>query len=609
MLSMGLIDMFFFHLNKEPPADFSRATYEKTPDADRAFMSLLGLSKISNFLRDGHPYEQQMVDDWPGAFKWSVYLVAGRVQSPEATPQSKRSTLDVITAAWYSISRTDPVRNIMAATPGTVEVATQLWINEDSRNMAASTAGLPTASACLDALLSDGVGDCLDRVVKAGGGNADSIAQLAVSRLKTAINNAQMNHTAIVIYLDLIGHLCRKPRHPLRHAFLNLNIIPMFTKIALNALKMLNERAPDIMLDVMVSSMCFMFNCLESTDGFTWVIQAVNAGLLTAWVDSSPYFHRLHPEDRDTVVSIIRDIVPRYLVYRSVINAINGAMSKLDDESFPHKNRVFGSTVRDVWIDFHKQCLERLLVSIHAKAIKGKAVTCDNVKCQKVDAKNNFQKCSSCGTTLYCSKGYQKVAWKEGGHKDMCKMKQQERKEGKLQSITKSDAAFFHDLATRDARHHLPYLHRLARSEYPKIKDSGFIIYIDYTILPAKFSLKPLADYERNMPASLDGSSNAEARNEAFVKRARENPGKFMLIQSQLSNGIGVQLVTSVVTADFWNSETWDFPLHPSLVNNDGNSLDDEAYDTNVDSVDIMKARMILNQFAKSVTGGEETLF
>ncbi|KAK0193942.1 hypothetical protein F5146DRAFT_998440 [Armillaria mellea] len=485
MLSMGLIDVFFFYLNKEPPTDFSRATYEKTPAADRAFVSLLGLSKIFNFLRDGHPYEQQMVDG-----RWLA----------RSLQMERRSTLDVITAAWYSISRTDPVRDIMAATQGTSEIATQLW-------------------------------DCLDRVVKAEGENADNTALTAVSRLKTIIHSSQMNHTAVVIYLDLIGHLCRKPRHPLRHAFLNLNVIPMFTKIAFNASKMLNEEAPDIMLGVMVSSMCFMFNCLESLDGFTWVIQVVNAGFLTAWVDSSTHFHRLHTEDRDTVISNVRDIVPRYLVYRSVINAINGNDRVQPifglNLTFPFKGRVLGNNVKDVWIDFHKQCLERLLVSIHAKT-PGK-----------------------------------KAAIKRCVHK----VKQQERKvslthstliEGKLQSITKSDAA-------RDAGHHLPYLHRLACKEHPAIKDSGFIIYIDYTVLPAMFSLKLLSDYEQNIPTSLDGSSNAEARNEAF---------------SQLSNGNGVQLITSVVTGDFWNGGTWDFPVDPSHGDDERDSFDDEDYDT-----------------------------
>ncbi|KAK0500300.1 hypothetical protein EDD18DRAFT_1068207, partial [Armillaria luteobubalina] len=53
---------------------------------------------------------------------------------------------------------------------------------------------------------------------------------------------------------------------------------------------------------------------------------------------------------------------------------------------------------------FYKQCLDRLPVSIHAKGIRGKAATCDNVKCQKVDAKKNLRKCSGRGTVLYCSK-------------------------------------------------------------------------------------------------------------------------------------------------------------------------------------------------------------
>lgn len=80
-----------------------------------------------------------------------------------------------------------------------------------------------------------------------------------------------------------------------------------------------------------------------------------------------------------------------------------------------------------------------------------------------------------------------------------------------------------------------------------------------------------------------------------------------MLIQSQLSNGTGVQLVTSVVTGDFWNGGTWDFPVHPSH-GDERESLDNEGYDTDIDGIDIMKARMFINRFAKSVAGREETL-
>ncbi|KAK0480076.1 hypothetical protein IW261DRAFT_1475966 [Armillaria novae-zelandiae] len=162
--------------------------------------------------------------------------------------------------------------------------------------------------------------------------------------------------------------------------------------------------------------------------------------------------------------------------------------------------------------------------------------------------------------------------------------------------------AFFHDLATRDARHRLPCLHRLARKEDLVTKDSGFIIY------PAKFSLQLLSDYERNIPASLDDSLNAEGRNEAFVKRARQNPGKFMQVDP-----VSAQQRDWSATGHigchwgFWNDGTWDFLVDPSHGDDERDSLDDESYDTNIDGIDVMKAR--IDQFTKSVAGREETHF
>ncbi|KAJ7839699.1 hypothetical protein B0H14DRAFT_3458552 [Mycena olivaceomarginata] len=57
----------------------------------------------------------------------------------------------------------------------------------------------------------------------------------------------------------------------------------------------------------------------------------------------------------------------------------------------------------------------------------GRAATCENVACHKFDAKNTVHNCGGCSTTLYCSKECQTLAWKQGGHKTMCKMKQRER--------------------------------------------------------------------------------------------------------------------------------------------------------------------------------------
>ncbi|KAJ7803076.1 hypothetical protein B0H14DRAFT_2613726 [Mycena olivaceomarginata] len=138
-----------------------------------------------------------------------------------------------------------------------------------------------------------------------------------------------------------------------------------------------------------------------------------------------------------------------------------------------------------------------VLAARRAVAVKGRAATCDNVECPKVDAKNTFCKCGGCSTTLYCSKECQTLAWKQGGCKTMCKMKQCERFEGKSQAISKSDAAFFHHLPICNVRHHLPLLRRLVCSTYLALRSCKLLIRVDYTAVLPAYSVVPLAEMQR----------------------------------------------------------------------------------------------------------------
>ncbi|KAJ7808120.1 hypothetical protein B0H14DRAFT_2609138 [Mycena olivaceomarginata] len=97
---------------------------------------------------------------------------------------------------------------------------------------------------------------------------------------------------------------------------------------------------------------------------------------------------------------------------------------------------------------------------------------------------------------MYCSKECQTLAWKQGGHKTMCKMKQRERL-GKPQAISKSDAVFFRHFSIRDTWHHLPLLRRLVCSTYPALRSCELLIRIDYTAVPPAYSVVPLAETER----------------------------------------------------------------------------------------------------------------
>lgn len=377
ILSMGVLNAFFNHLDSETaPMESSRAR-GRFPASDRAFMALVGLGKAGNHLTDSDTHGPTIVQAWPGVFKWSAFFFAGRVQHQSVKLEVKKSNLDIISAAWYALSRSDSARKVMSATKGSIEIATQMWVMEDKGNLP-SLVNIPTASAALDALLKDAQGPALDRVVGAAGGGADNVAQLMLSRLRTSINGTLAYDAPTVVYLDLIGHLSRKPEHALRHAFLSSNTIALCTKIAVTVSTMLNRGGgPPILLDVMVAAFGYLTNCLESTDGFTWVSQSIQAGLLTAFVDCSPHYSKLDPDDCDMVLTIVRDILPKYLVYRSVIQAVDGTIRKLDHES--HRQLVEKSIAWDIWMKFHKLALERYMVTLQATAMKGKAATCDNV--------------------------------------------------------------------------------------------------------------------------------------------------------------------------------------------------------------------------------------
>jgi len=160
--------------------------------------------------------------------------------------------------------------------------------------------------------------------------------------------------------------------------------------MALTVTNMVNDGGHLGLLDVLVASFGYLSNCLESTDGFTWVIQSVKAGLLTAFVDASPHFSKLDPDDRDMILHIVRDILPIYLVYRSVVEAIDGTMSKLNDS--PHRERILGSMASGVWTKFHNLVLEQLFTTMQATAVKRTAVTCDNVKVP-IDAQSAKSQC------------------------------------------------------------------------------------------------------------------------------------------------------------------------------------------------------------------------
>lgn len=145
----------------------------------------------------------------------------------------------------------------------------------------------------------------------------------------------------------------------------------------------------------------------------------------------------------------------------------------------------------------------------------------------------------------------------------MCKLKQQERlgalaphrrsavltcaSEGKLNPISKGDAAFFHALATEEARRHSVQLRAAARASP---EPGPYVARIDFTKVPEAYGVWPLATYAKREELLY----GLNARTDAMLERAAQNADRVLLIESMVSKGECDEAVMTMVACDFWGA-------------------------------------------------------
>jgi len=125
---------------------------------------------------------------------------------------------------------------------------------------------------------------------------------------------------------------------------------------------------------------------------------------------------------------------------------------------------------------------------------------------------------------------------------------------------------------------------------------------VSTTPSPRPHTVVPLTEYEKAQPRT-DGSAITEARNEALIERAKDNPGKFTIIQSKIANGRGLQLVLTVVTGGFWKDgpDAWEEDMEGEDRMEEVEGEENEFSGRRVDEVDFMMARMALTGFLETM--------
>ncbi|KAJ7802705.1 hypothetical protein B0H14DRAFT_2891346 [Mycena olivaceomarginata] len=160
----------------------------------------------------------------------------------------------------------------------------------------------------------------------------------------------------------------------------------------------------------------FLGNLIITSPGYTWITEALNAGLLRVIVTFGINAQHVDPE----LLKAALKTISKYSVYYSVLKRIEVSLLEAADVAGSEAFRK--SSISGAWSSFAHIVRQRLQVKKlydSDKHISMKA--CDNAQCHIIDQKRKFWSCAGCHSVYYCSPEYQLIDWRIGGHRARCK--------------------------------------------------------------------------------------------------------------------------------------------------------------------------------------------
>ncbi len=184
----------------------------------------------------------------------------------------------------------------------------------------------------------------------------------------------------------------------------------------------------------------FFRESLVTKKGYPFLLEMIKGGFLESFINCGPRFWELEEAEVTTCKSLLTTI-PGYFYIFPVLKYVSSALEKIGSEG---RKKLCKTCVEEEWVAFETRLLEQVIRKrFFDDSQQGYAQAfCYNVslfftdcpyilrivltyailKCKKGNPNGTFSKCAGCRRALYCSKECQKVDWKEGRHRDDCKI-------------------------------------------------------------------------------------------------------------------------------------------------------------------------------------------
>ncbi|KAJ7018940.1 hypothetical protein C8F04DRAFT_1149381 [Mycena alexandri] len=572
--SDGVLQTFLHHLEGKkvpkgviPPVD--------SGPSDRAWASLNGLAVgFSPEFATKPELRTRLVSAWPGIFQWCRYFYDRRVSVEKDSTQAQNAVLTICNTIRHLYTDTE-LQTKIRATSGIITLCTRLCLHPAS----------PMEAFIPLSLLRVDTWGKMDEVVTAVGGKPDVVAKAILGRLRNTITQQPMppdaDRSSTLIFL--LTTFIVLPRHPLAFAILADNgawVVARMLFLISNYADSPTLRPTGRYFPCINSALNFLRAALLQSDSPRLVAQAIDAGLLRTVCALSLVFDMNAAQRKNTSLQfILREILPKSMMYRSVIKAMKREHKELDPE-FPDET-IMRTYLRENWMSLTLLLYMRGGIAKLPKVLKGTgAVCCESVTCDEKGRKSEFLRCGGCLCVYYCGKTCQANAW--SSHRTMCKLKKSSQTTGGQLMFSPENAQFIREVIIADAHLHNPHLRKLAKRKFPNEPGENLITCIDYTNpkYPAgTCSLKNINTYVFP-PVSSEAAdpANVKAQNDEMLKTVRRNPSLYTFIEGTFAYGEQRLTRNVVLSTNMWvNPPSADLHSGLNWQNNKCENQDESA--------------------------------
>ncbi|KAJ7652639.1 hypothetical protein B0H17DRAFT_1186443, partial [Mycena rosella] len=453
---------------------------------------------------------------WRRVWPWLDFLNIHRDTLPQLPNISYIHPLSLVNV----LGKNEETAKLIHLTPGFRILAFRFWtLSFDQTHLVSIQGAFEVFCVYMqNCLLTITEDHDFEEAIEGSGGSRTSLARLLVNHVKCAVQSTVISPGVFSMrgVIGLLQARCDMDAS-FRKILIDEGIVAVFTAAACRFASP-PFSAHDNLFNVSFAIKYY----LRTAFGHKIVTQAVRSGLLRALLT----WGRMIPPKPQSLQQLddILTILSGSFVYLSVLLQLKTSIDELDIPIDGHTFRGF--PVSDRWEALwslleSRWALMKVYMAREEPSVKS---ACNNVACSIIRPRSEFQCCSACRESRYCSRACQIHDWRRGGHREMCGWSLDDNAD----SATKRDRSFLRVLLHED---YLKLQNRILRDQLAFLRSSpgtAFYVKFDYCT--------PYGD----CAASVEAASAFPLDNVMWqheIARARESGGRLQTHVMRLADG------------------------------------------------------------------------